>query len=74
MDDQILTALWTAHATQVGCDLPLLRAVWEHARVWERERIASLCDAAAEAQDWESARTAIEDLASTIRKGEWRAL
>jgi hypothetical protein len=70
MNDSLLTALWAAHTTQVGCDLPLLQAVWEHARAWERDRIACLCDAAAEAQDWESARTAIEDLASTIRKGE----
>jgi hypothetical protein len=51
-----------------------IASVWEHARAWERERIARMCDAAAEEQDWESARTAIEDLASTIRKGEWRAL
>jgi hypothetical protein len=70
MNDSLLTALWAAHTTQVGCDLPLLRAVWEHARAWERERIVSLCDAAAEEQEWESARTALEDLASTIRKDQ----
>jgi len=29
--DDTLAALWTAYSTQCGCDLPLMRAVWDAA-------------------------------------------
>ena len=44
MDDSTLVAIWTAHATQVGCDLPLLRAVWMAGVAQERERCWAIAE------------------------------